>query len=169
VVFRDRCISNKCQVQFAATTKNKHITEYIEAGTTLMNNLKAWKSCLPTSFEPIHIASSCSSPRYSSGSTSLTPIWIHPPAHAAAMQMYHFSRIVMVLNQPSMGGLNNYQTRFKMLRESTNIICGIAVSQQSQNLPSAFVGFQAVYAGRSCFFRRCHTFSLTSCSCFVCR
>jgi hypothetical protein len=78
---------------------------------------------------------------------TLAPIWIHPPAHAAAIQMYHFSRIVMVLNQPSTGGLNVYQTRFKMLRESTTMICGIAAAQQSQNLPSAFVSFQAVYAG----------------------
>lgn len=156
-------------MQFAATPKDKNITEYIEAGTTLMHMLDAWKSCLPTSFEPIRVASSLSTPRSSSDFTPLAPIWIHPPAHAAAIQMYHFSRIVMVLNQPSMGGLNNYQTRFKMLRESTNTICGIAMSRQSQNLPSAFVGFQAVYAGRSGFSRHCHTSSLTSCSCFVCR
>ncbi len=54
----------------------------------------------------------------------------------------------MILNQPSIGGLNVYQTRFKMLRESTSTICGIAAAQQSQNLPSAFVSFQAVYAGK---------------------
>lgn len=28
-------------------------------------------------------------------------------------------------------------------------ICGLAVAQQSQNLPSAFVSFQAVYTGES--------------------
>lgn len=134
-----------------------------------MHMLEAWKSCLPTSFEPIRIANSCSTPRSNSDSTSLAPIWIHPPSHAAAIQMYHFSRIVMVLSQPSMGGLNNYQTRFKMLRESTNTICGIAVAQQSQNVPSAFVGFQAVYAGKPYLIRCCHTFPLTPCSCSVCR
>jgi hypothetical protein len=75
------------------------------------------------------------------------PIWIHPPAHAAAIQMYHFARIIMILNQPSTGGLNMYQTRFRLLRESTDTICGIAVAQQAQNLPTAFVSFQALYAG----------------------
>lgn len=55
----------------------------------------------------------------------------------------------MILNQPSTGGLNMYQTRFKLLRESTTTVCGIAIAQQSQNLPSAFVSFQAVYAGKS--------------------
>jgi hypothetical protein len=53
----------------------------------------------------------------------------------------------MVLNQPSTGGLNVFQARFKMLRESSTMICGIAIAQQSQNLPSSFVSFQAVYAG----------------------
>lgn len=114
-----------------------------------MRMLDAWKRCLPQSFEPIPIAGSYSTPRSNSDALSLAPIWIHPPAHAAAIQMYHFSRIVMVLNQPSTGGLNVYQTRFKLLRESTTTICGIAAAQQSQNLPSAFVSFQAVYAGRS--------------------
>lgn len=148
--------SNTCQVQFAATPKEQNITEYIEAGTTLMRMLDAWKRCLPVSFEPIRVAGSYSTPHSNSDAASLSPIWIHPPAHAAAMQMYHFSRIVMVLNQPSTGGLNVYQTRFKMLRESTNMICGIAAAQQSQNLPSAFVSFQAVYAGRSYYTGHVH-------------
>lgn len=145
--FSHICSANLFQVQFAATPKEQNITEYIEAGATLMRMLDAWKRCLPHSFEPIRIASTDSTPRSASESYSLAPIWIHPPAHAAAIQMYHFSRIVMVLNQPSIGGLNVYQTRFKMLRESTIMICGIAVAQQSQNQPSAFVSFQAVYAG----------------------
>ncbi|KAF1927412.1 uncharacterized protein M421DRAFT_65395 [Didymella exigua CBS 183.55] len=142
-------ITAKC-VQFAATPKEQNITEYIEAGATLMRMLDAWKRRLPQSFEPIRIAGSFSTPQSDSDATMLAPIWIYPPAHAAAIQMYHFSRIVMVLNQPSTGGLNVYQTRFKMLRESTTMICGIAAAPQSQNLPSAFVGFQAVYAAALC-------------------
>ncbi|KAH6625744.1 fungal-specific transcription factor domain-containing protein [Boeremia exigua] len=142
-------ITAKC-VQFAATPKEQNITEYIEAGATLMRMLDAWKRRLPQAFEPIRITNTYSTPRSASDSVSLTPIWIHPPAHAAAIQMYHFSRIVMVLNQPSIGGLNVHQTRFKMLRESTTVICGIAAAQQSQNLPSAFVSFQAVYAAALC-------------------
>ncbi|EDU43874.1 conserved hypothetical protein [Pyrenophora tritici-repentis Pt-1C-BFP] len=54
----------------------------------------------------------------------------------------------MILNQPSTGGLTMYQTRFKLLRESTSTICGIAMAEQAQNLPSAFVSFQAIYAAR---------------------
>jgi hypothetical protein len=142
-------IAAKC-VQFAAAPKQGDIAGYIEAGETLLRMLEAWKCILPPSFEHILIASvpQASSPEYATETTQMTPIWIHPPAHAAAMQTYHFARIIMILNQPSTGGLNIYQTRLKLLRESTATICGIAVAQQSQNLPSAFVSFQAVYAGK---------------------
>jgi hypothetical protein len=128
-------------VQFAATPKEGDIAAYIEAGETLMRMLDLWKRSLPASFEPISIASSAID------GDQISPIWIHPPAHAAAIQMYHFARIIMILNQPSTGGLSTYQTRFKQMRESTMTTCGIAIAQQSQNLPSAFVSFQAVYAG----------------------
>ena len=140
-------IAAKC-VQFAAAPKQGDIAGYIEAGETLLRMLDAWKSLLPSSFEPIPVETG---PTASSPSSTLeakpTPIWIHPPAHAAAIQTYHFARIIMILNQPTTGGLNTYQTRFKLLRESTSTICGIALAQQSQNSPSAFVSFQAIYAG----------------------
>jgi hypothetical protein len=142
-------IAAKC-VQFAATPKQGDIAGYIEAGETLLRMLDAWKRILPPSFKPIPIASALqiASPTSAPEATQMTPIWIHPPAHAAAIQTYHFARIIMILNQPSTGGLNMYQTRFKLLRESTATICGIAIAQHSQNAPSAFVSFQAVYAGQ---------------------
>ncbi|KAH7359616.1 fungal-specific transcription factor domain-containing protein [Pyrenochaeta sp. MPI-SDFR-AT-0127] len=142
-------IAAKC-VQFAATPKEGDIAGYIEAGDTLMRMLDAWKRLLPASFEPIPVTIAQSSPSSTLEAQQVVPIWIHPPAHAAAIQTYHFARIIMILNQPSTGGLNMYQTRFKLLRESTSTICGIAVAQQSQNLPSAFVSFQAVYAAALC-------------------
>ncbi|KAF1940463.1 hypothetical protein EJ02DRAFT_445436 [Clathrospora elynae] len=144
-------IAAKC-VQFAATPKKGDIAGYMEAGETLMRMLDAWKNILPASFEPILIAAipqALSTPSLTEAH-QVAPIWIHPPAHAAAIQTYHFARIIMILNQPSTGGLNKYQTRFKLLRESTSTICGIAVAQQSHNLPSAFVSFQAVYAAALC-------------------
>ncbi|KAF2821518.1 hypothetical protein CC86DRAFT_397461 [Ophiobolus disseminans] len=142
-------IAAKC-VQFAATPKDGDIAGYIEAGETLMRMLDAWKRILPASFDPITFAPSYTSPGSSNEANHISPIWIHPPAHAAAIQTYHFARIIMILNQPSTGGLNMYQARFKLLRESTSMICGIAVAHQSQNLPSAFVSFQAVYAAALC-------------------
>jgi hypothetical protein len=142
-------IAAKC-VQFAATPKQGDIAGYIEAGETLLRILDAWKQLLPPSFEPIPIASAPQVTSSSSllGANQIHSIWIHPPAHAAAIQIYHFARIIVLLNQPSTGGLNTYQTRFKLLHESTSTICGIAIAEQSQNMPSAFVSFQAIYAGK---------------------
>lgn len=141
-------IAAKC-VQFAATPKQGDIAGYIEAGETLLRMLDAWKELLPASFDPIPIASAPqgTSPSSPLVPSNIKPIWIHPPAYAAAIQTYHFARIIVLLNQPSTGGLNAYQTRFKLLHESTSTICGIAIAEQSQNLPSAFVSFQAIYAG----------------------
>jgi hypothetical protein len=143
-------IAAKC-VQFAATPKENDISGYIDAGERLMLMLEQWKQILPSSFEPIPLAASqtASTPASSTSdaASQFRPIWIHPPSHAAAVQTYHFARIIVLLNQPSTGGLSKYQVRGKMLRESMSTICGIAIAPQSQNLPSAFVNFQAVYAG----------------------
>jgi hypothetical protein len=135
----------------------------------LMRMLETWRKCLPSSaFEPIPITTSQTTQSPSDEPLESSPIWIHPPAHAAAIQMYHFARIILILNQPSTGGLSMYQTRFKLLRESTTTICGIAIAQQSQNLPSAFVGFQAVYAGQLANPPTTTSTNLRI-SCFVCR
>ena len=141
-------LTAKC-VQYAATPKKGNIVGYIKAGETLMRMLDAWKRILPFSFQPVPIVASAASAQGSPvDKDRILPIWIHPPANAAAMQLYHFARILTVLTQPSMGGLNTYRARSKLLRESTSAICGIAVAQQTRNLPNAFVSFQAVHAGK---------------------
>jgi hypothetical protein len=142
-------IAAKC-VQFAAPqmAKGANMQMVIERGEGLLGALEEWKKVLPPSFESIPIAQGTPVNEEGSGS-ELKPIWIHPPANAAAIQTYHFARIVVLLNQPSTGGLNTYQARGRMLRESMATICRIAVAQQSQSLPSAFVSSQAVYAGKS--------------------
>jgi hypothetical protein len=141
-------IAAKC-VQFAATPKQGDIAAYIEAGETLMRILDTWKRYLPASFEPIIVASQSSSSNLVTDRHQAPHFWIHPPAHAAAIQTYHFARIIMILNQPSTGGLSMYQTRLRLLRESTVAICDIAAAPQAQNLSSAFASFQALYAGES--------------------
>ncbi|KAI8931492.1 hypothetical protein NX059_011158 [Plenodomus lindquistii] len=145
-------IAAKC-VQFAARPKeDRTIARYIEVGETLMKMLEAWKQALPPSFEPVLGSAPTASSSIGSPSEPdpIRPIWIHPPENAAAIQLYHFSKIVTVLNQPSMGGLASYQTSIKILRESAAVIYGIAIAQQSQNLPSAFVSLQAVHAATLC-------------------
>ncbi|KAL2819512.1 hypothetical protein BJX63DRAFT_11958 [Aspergillus granulosus] len=73
------------------------------------------------------------------------PVWIHPPSHAGAMQMYHFARAVVLLNQPTMGGLNAYNLREKQLSESVQMVCGIANACQEHESAIAFVNAQALF------------------------
>ncbi|KAF2734816.1 hypothetical protein EJ04DRAFT_436412 [Polyplosphaeria fusca] len=142
-------LTAKC-VQFAASPKEGDITGYLYAGERLLQALQQWRDILPSSFEAISVTESQPISDTPDDTAAFQPIWIHPPSHAAATQMFHFARIIVLLNQPSTGGLNRFQARGKLLRESMTTICGIALAQESQNMPSAFVGFQAVYAAALC-------------------
>ncbi|KAL2852423.1 hypothetical protein BJY01DRAFT_232629 [Aspergillus pseudoustus] len=81
----------------------------------------------------------------SSHTVNFPPVWIHPPSHAGAMQMYHFARAIVLLNQPTMGGLNAYNLREKQLKESVQMVCGIANACQEHECAIAFVNAQALF------------------------
>jgi hypothetical protein len=63
------------------------------------------------------------------------------------MQMYHFARAVVLLNQPTMGGLSAYNLREKQLSESVQMVCGIANACQEHESAIAFVNAQALFGG----------------------
>lgn len=132
-------ISARC-VDFAANEKNYDLNIRIEQGDRLLQALEDWYRILPPSFRPIYAP-----PPPCSGLFS--PIWIHPPSYAAAMQTFHFARITVLISQPSIGGTNAFRQRQRLLDESVIFICGIAMTYQAKDLPSAFVNFQALYAG----------------------
>lgn len=131
-------------VQYASTEEMEatDITTRIEQGNKLLKLLSDWHDILPASFRPIPTGNDAKDRTYE-------PMWIHPPSHAAAIQYYHFARILLLLNQPSLGGINAYRVRQTMLDESTKVICGLASSSQSKQLPSVIVSFQALFAGKS--------------------
>jgi hypothetical protein len=127
-------------VDFAANDKNYDLGIRIEQGDRLLQALSDWYQILPPSFHPIYTLSTPDTDLFS-------PIWIHPPSYAAAIQMFHFARIIVLINQPSMGGTNAFRQRQRLLDESVFYICGIAMMHQGKDLPSAFVNSQALYAG----------------------
>ena len=47
-----------------------------------------------------------------------------------------------------MGGMDDFRVRQRFLDESVDTICGVAMMPQGKDLPSAFVNFQALYAGK---------------------
>lgn len=138
-------IAAKC-VAFAASTKEDDIVAHIEQGSELLQALEDWYRILPSSYQPISTSASDFDPN-NPVYDIFSPIWIHPPSYAAAIQTYHFARIVVLLHQPSTGGLVAYRNRQKMLGESVDTVCGIAMAEQANELPSAFVNIQALFAG----------------------
>lgn len=63
------------------------------------------------------------------------------------MQTYQFSRIVVAINEPSMGGMEDMRQRQRLLDESVDTICGIASTHQGKEIPSAMINVRALYAG----------------------
>lgn len=127
-------------VDFAANEKQYEMNIRINQGDRLLQALDDWYRILPPSFQPIYAHSMPQSGQF-------TPIWIHPPSYAAAIQMFHFARIVVLINQPSLGGMSEFGRRQRLLDESVETICGIALMHQGSDLPSAFIDYQALYAG----------------------
>ena len=139
-------ITARC-VDFAANEKNYDMSIRIEQGDKLLQALDDWYQILPPSFQPIY-----TQPPPESG--IFPPIWIHPPSYAAAIQTFHFARIIVLINQPSLGGMNSFRQRQRFLDESVETICGIAMMHQGRDLPSASVNFQAIYAGTYLSFKK---------------
>ncbi|KAJ5363403.1 hypothetical protein N7541_004247 [Penicillium brevicompactum] len=133
-------ICGKC-VKYAsgATLSDQDPRERINNGDRLLHTLDEWYRVLPSSYQPVAITKD-------QKFTAMFPsIWIHPPNHAGAMQMYHFARAIVLLNQPTLGGLNAYMQREKELTESVKMVCGIANSCQSHEPAKAFVNVQALF------------------------
>ncbi|CBF84615.1 hypothetical protein AN8938.2 [Aspergillus nidulans FGSC A4] len=167
-------ICAKC-VEYAASGKAPNQDQdpraRIEQGDRLLSALEDWHRVLPASFQPVAVAamdSASGNVRASSMMPSTSPadwtswagdrtgmqepttsffppIWIHPPNHAGAMQMYHFAKAVVLLNQPTMGGLNAYVERQKQLSESVQMVCRIANACQEHESAIAFVNVQALF------------------------
>ncbi|KAI8654582.1 Zn(2)-C6 fungal-type domain-containing protein [Fusarium keratoplasticum] len=146
-------ICAKC-VEFAAldkTAPDQDIRQRIEHGNRLLQALEDWHRVLPSSYKPVTVATkpnqTSSTPK---SQTKFQPIWFHPPNHAGAMQMYHFAKAVVLLNQPTTGGLNAYRQRQKCLNESLHMVCGIANACREGEPAMAFVNVQAIFAVGQC-------------------
>lgn len=157
-------------VEYAGVDPNSatmDIQRRIEHGKKLRDALAAWKQILPLSFSPISYGTP--SPRGATASDSashtavsdietpggsaltqapvFTPIWIHPPSHAGAIQTFHFARIILLLHIPTIGGPEAYRARQQQVEESVDTVCGIALHEPIE-MPLAFVNMQALYAGK---------------------
>ena len=136
-------ICGRC-VDFAANEKKYDLNTRIDQAGKLLQALEDWHRALPISFHPIHRGLP------PGPGAMFAPIWIHPPSYAAAIQTFHFARIIVLINQPSLGGVDEFRIRQRSLDESVDMICGIAITHQGREIPSAMVNFKSIYAGKPC-------------------
>ncbi|KAI8713837.1 Zn(2)-C6 fungal-type domain-containing protein [Fusarium sp. LHS14.1] len=146
-------ICAKC-VEFAAldkTSPDQDIRQRIEHGNRLLQALEDWHCILPSSYKSVSVKAKPDQTSPTSNSQAkFQPIWFHPPNHTGAMQMYHFAKAVVLLNQPTTGGLNTYRQRQKCLNESLHMVCGIANACREGEPAMAFVNVQAIFAVGQC-------------------
>jgi hypothetical protein len=146
---------------------HQDLRQRIDRGNHLLQCLQEWHDILPASFAPM--TSSAPLPAISlqglagftpdsstpypavqnAGESSIfPPVWIHPPNHAAGMQMYHFARSLVLLSQPSTGDLVEFRRRQKQLNDSLHMICGISNACHDDDAAMALVNCQALYASK---------------------
>lgn len=136
-------ICGRC-VDFASkdSAKKYDVDTRMDQSKKLNQALNDWYSILGSSFHPIY------KPAVPAPGNLFSPIWIHPPSHAAAIQTFHFSRIIVAINEPSLGGMEDMRNRQLLLDDSVETICGIASTHQAREIPSAMINVRALYAGK---------------------
>ena len=122
--------------------RTQDLSKRLEDGGALLQALDNWFHVLPPAYKPIPLARQ--------GEELFEPIWVHPPAYAAALQSYYFAKIIIILNKPSEGGVSAYHRRTSTLQEASKAICGLAQAPMSTDPASAFVNFPCLFAGMFC-------------------
>ncbi|KAL0933913.1 zn 2cys6 transcription factor [Colletotrichum truncatum] len=170
-------LAAKCVAYAApdAASSIQDLQQRMNLGNRLLRSLEEWREALPGSFSPIAAGSTSEATPGANRPSSSSPsvhhlgqgpafapveehsskemfdsIWVHPPRNAGAMQMYHFARSVVLLAQPSTGGLNAYRRRQKLLNESLHNVCGIAKSCRETDFAMSFLNVQVVFAVGQC-------------------
>ncbi|OAL44700.1 hypothetical protein IQ07DRAFT_521377, partial [Pyrenochaeta sp. DS3sAY3a] len=138
-------ICGRC-VDFAANEKKYDMNTRIDQGGKLLRALEDWHNALPSTFKPIYRPVGV----LPEPGNLFSPIWIHPPSYAAAIQTFHFSRIIVLINQPSLGGMDDFRVRQRLLDESVETVCGIAMMHQGEDAGSTFIDVRALYAAGLC-------------------
>lgn len=113
-------VVNYCVKEISGAELTLAIATKLEQARSLSSMLDEWESFLTQEFMPL--------PCYDTRPGSVfKPVWIHPPIFASAMQLYHVSRLLICLHQPSLGGFHEHEKRQVTLNKHIDMICGIAL------------------------------------------
>lgn len=61
--------------------------------------------------------------------------------------MHSFARILVILNRPPVGGLEDHQAAQKLLTSSVNTICGIARTIDADDLAAGLAALPCLFVG----------------------
>ncbi|KAJ5094640.1 hypothetical protein N7456_010501 [Penicillium angulare] len=114
----------------------------LDRGSELLFMLQEWHDHLPPEYNPLPVMSS---------SGIFPPIWVNPPSYAAALQIHSLARILVILNRPSSGGVEDFRAAQKLLTMSVNTICGIVRSVDEKDEAANIVCLHTMFGGRSFF------------------
>ncbi|KAF4826971.1 Transcription activator AMTR1 [Colletotrichum tropicale] len=123
-----------CSKEDTEAAKNDPI-DRVAAADALKDQLENWRRHLTAEFQPLPYAGSVDD--------VFEPIWIHPPACAIAFQVYYCAHILLLLNVPVLGGLEQYTQQRKRLMECVKKVCGIALTLS--DYPSSVMCSQCLY------------------------
>lgn len=118
-----------------------NITSSLRAAETLTAMLDEWQRLRTPEFAPLPQSEQ---PK----STVFQPVWIHPPIFAVSVQVHHAARILIALNRPALGGINQAMERQASLDGHVNVICGIAL--KLSDYASSTMSSQCLFIGELC-------------------
>lgn len=97
------------------------ILSKIKTAKELTMMLDEWQRLLTPEFLPLPHNTQVTN-------SAFRPLWIYPPVYAVAVQIHHASRILVLLHQPSLGGINAGMKRQSSLDAHVETICGLALT-----------------------------------------
>ncbi|KAK5677778.1 hypothetical protein LTS10_009661 [Elasticomyces elasticus] len=130
-----QCINYASDTEIAAGRLN--LPARLQRAEHLWTFLEEWRGCFAIHDRRLP------APRRTS-SSPFAPVWINPPAASLAVQVHHFSRLLLLEHMPALEGLKELVRREASVQESVNVISGIASCTSEE--AAMLVSTQCLYA-----------------------
>ncbi|PVH76948.1 hypothetical protein DL98DRAFT_639679 [Cadophora sp. DSE1049] len=118
-----------------------NIMSRLQAADALSVMLDTWAGLLTPEFFPLPHSEQ-------SATSTFQPLWIHPPVFGLAVQIHHASRILLLLNRPNLGGINEAMQQQAALDRHSGVICGIALMMS--DFSSSIMSSQCLFIAGLC-------------------
>ncbi|TPR05478.1 Alpha/beta hydrolase family protein [Aspergillus niger] len=120
----------------AESTTEENRRRRIDDANRLRAMLEDWRQHRTVEFSPLPLGRR-------EHSSYFRPIWIRPAAFGLAVQFFSASCILLLVHEPSIGGLDQYLERQSAIKHYVEDICGIAMTLRDN--ASSLMSSQAVF------------------------